>query len=178
MAPETGGNPALVLTPVAPGSHLDATSGRAMVAHGLMSWQQVIVRGHHHTGVVSALECKSREIDVQRHTDTLSLGGEMSFTDSGGNGESATSAVAREMKGRRPSFRIVRVWSGQADIPFVRTPDSRQVNGTFTDSINHQYRVRGRNSLGDGPWLEPVTFSIGMLPLSGHFVCLEDEDDE
>ena len=86
--------------------------------------------------------------------------------------------MAREMKGKRPSSRVVRLWSGRADIPFVRTPDSGQVNGTFTDSINHQYRVRGRRSLGDGPWLEPVTFSIGMLPLSGHFVCFEDEDDE
>ncbi len=108
-----------------------------MVAHGLKSWQQVIVCGHHHTGVVSSLECSSRETDVQRHTDTLSLGVEMSFTDSGGNGESATGAVACEMKGRRPSSRVVRVWSERADIPFVRTPDSGQVNGTFKDSINH-----------------------------------------
>ena len=141
-----------------------------MVAHGIKNWQQGIVCGHHHAGVVSALECKSREIDVQRHTDTFSLGVEVSFTDQGGNDESGTSAVAREMKGRRPSSRVVRLRSERADIPFVHTPDSRQVNGTFTDSINHQYRVRGRKSLGGGPWLEPMTFSNDMLPLSGHFV--------
>lgn len=144
---------------------------------GLKSWQQGIVRGHHHAGVAIALECKSRETDVQRHIDTLSLGVEMSFTGSGGNGESATGAVACEMKGRRPSFRVVRVWPERAEVPFVRTPGFGQVSGTFTDSINHRYRVRARRSLGDGPWLEPVTFSIGTLPLTGHYVCLEDDDE-
>ena len=171
-------DPALVLAPVAPGSHLDATPGRAMAAHGLKSWQQVIVCWHHHAGVAIALECSSRETDVQRHTDALSLGVEMSFADSGGNGESATGAVARERKGRRPSPRVVRVWSERADIPFVRTPDSGKVSGTFMDSINQQYRVRVRRSLDDGPWQEPVTFSIGMLPLSGHFARLDDENEE
>lgn len=74
MTPETAEVQPLILTSDTPGSYLDTTPGWTMISHGLESRQQVIVCGHHHTDVVSALECKSYEIDGQGNIDALLLG--------------------------------------------------------------------------------------------------------
>ena len=63
MAPKIREIQPLVLTSGAPGSYFDATSGWTMVSHGFEGRQEVIVCGHHHADIVSALECKSYEID-------------------------------------------------------------------------------------------------------------------
>ncbi len=75
MAPYIGAREAqsLILAFSAPCSHLDATSGRAMIAYGLEGRLEVAISGHDDADVVGALEREPHEVRRQSDVNTLLL---------------------------------------------------------------------------------------------------------
>ena len=137
MTPEARQTQPLVLAPGTPGSNFDATSGWAIVSNGLESRQQVIVRGHHHTDVVSALECKSYEIDGQGNIDALLLRPPLQVSEL---------SLYHRSPGRPPALALFSMSRESSDVHLlVRSP---RVNPDFGEGVRRAvHATPGRDEM-------------------------------
>ena len=114
MTREIGVIQPLILTPMAPGTHFHATFGWPMVSHGLEGRQQVIICRQHQTDVVSALECRSYEIDGQGYIDSLFLGTPLLVSEL---------SLYHRSPGQLPALALLSMGREGADVHFrVRAP--------------------------------------------------------